>query len=116
MLATTAVIGHRVHRMPMEIGTANFPTRAPSCSQRLCVLQMATAQRPLHRALLRAPTDHCGSRPPRHAGLREPYTEECRLRWALSASLQTTAWSPRTTRFLPALLNRNRELWPDHRK
>src|SRR5207237_10670676 len=30
MLATTAVIGHRVHRMPVEIGTANFPTRAPS--------------------------------------------------------------------------------------
>src|SRR2546421_4601633 len=30
MLATTAVIGHRVHRVPMEIGTANFPTRAPS--------------------------------------------------------------------------------------
>src|SRR5437899_6592780 len=30
MLATTAVIGHRVYRVPMEIGTTKFPTRAPS--------------------------------------------------------------------------------------
>src|SRR5437763_14602660 len=30
MFATTAAIGHCVHRVPMEIGTANFPTRAPS--------------------------------------------------------------------------------------
>ena len=30
MLATTAVIGHRVHRVPVEVGTANLPTRALS--------------------------------------------------------------------------------------
>src|SRR5437667_11557921 len=30
MLATTAVIGHRVYRVPMEIRTTKFPTRAPS--------------------------------------------------------------------------------------
>src|SRR5881409_984296 len=30
MLATTAVIGHRVHRVPVEVGTANLPTCALS--------------------------------------------------------------------------------------
>src|SRR5947207_13890673 len=30
MLATTAVIAHRVYRVPMEIGSTNVPTPAPS--------------------------------------------------------------------------------------